>query len=118
MQSVPHRPRGGWTVLAALAAGIALAGMVACVTTRPDGPNRRLTGTCEGACDLYVACKREDRPHVARACVSECREVFTDRESLRMFESLECTKVIAFVEGPNGRAPTGATSDGTAATTQ
>jgi hypothetical protein len=92
--------------------GLGIAVLVACVHKPPDGPNRQLTGTCAGACDLYVACKQD--ASVTQACVAECQEVFTDTESLRMFESLECEKVIAFVEGPSGRAPSGDAETGAA----
>jgi hypothetical protein len=108
------------TLVGALVLGVGVAVLIACVHKPPDGPNRRLTGTCEGACDLYTACKRDDDASVTRACVAECQDVFTDSESLRMFESLECAKVIAFVEGPNGREPSGdaETGEATAASEQ
>jgi hypothetical protein len=59
---------------------------------------RKLTGTCEGACDHYIECK--DGGGDAGACVAECRQVFSDDESLRAFESLSCADTIEYVEGP------------------
>jgi hypothetical protein len=91
----------------AFAIGLAVAAVVACVQRPPERPVRRLTGTCEGACDLYLACKGTGSAHAASACISECRQVFDDEDSLRMFESLSCDKVIGFVEGPTGRSPSG-----------
>lgn len=92
-----------WTSAAlGLALGVALAG-----GCRLEGSwkNRRLTGTCEGACDRYLQCKRNGDAAARVACVSECREVFQDDESLRAFESLECTDVIEYVEGESGTGP-------------
>jgi hypothetical protein len=66
---------------------------------------RRLTGTCQGACEYYVACKGFEDPALTRACVAECDEVFSDAESLRAFESLSCDNVVLFVEGTTGRPP-------------
>ena len=85
-----------------VALGIALAG-----GCRLEGSwkNRRLTGTCEGACDRYLQCKRSGEPAAKVACVSECREVFQDEESLRAFESLECRDVVEYVEGESGTGP-------------
>jgi hypothetical protein len=90
-----------------LAFGVVVAAVMACVHRPPERPVRRLTGTCEGACDLYLACKGTGSSHAASACISECHQVFDDAESLRMFESLSCEKVVGFVEGPAGRPPSG-----------
>ena len=57
---------------------------------------RRLTGTCEGACDHYLECKGGGD---AGTCITECRQVFSDDESLRAFESLSCADTIEYVEG-------------------
>jgi hypothetical protein len=90
------------SVWLAVALGAALAG--AC---RLEGSwrTKRLTGTCEGACDHYLRCKRSHDGAARTACVSECREVFHDTDSLRAFESLECRDVIEYVEGDSGRGP-------------
>jgi hypothetical protein len=66
---------------------------------------RRLTGTCEGACDYYLACKRSDDDTARQACVAECREIFATAETLKDFERLDCEDAIAFVEGSSGRGP-------------
>jgi hypothetical protein len=60
---------------------------------------RRLTGTCEGACDHYLACKDERTPTAARSCVAECHQVFADADSLRAFESLSCPDAVEYVDG-------------------
>ena len=57
---------------------------------------RRLTGTCEGACDHYLECKGGGD---ATMCIADCRQVFSDDESLRAFESLSCADTIEYVEG-------------------
>jgi hypothetical protein len=90
------------TALLGVALGVALA-----TGCRLDGSwkNRRLTGTCEGACDHYLACKRSGDQTARTACVAECREVFFDDESLRAFESLECRDVVEYVEGDSGTGP-------------
>jgi hypothetical protein len=64
-----------------------------------------LTGTCAGACDHYLGCKRNSDPAARTACISECGDVFQDEESLRAFESLECRDTIEYVEGESGRGP-------------
>lgn len=94
--------RAAAATMLGLALGLALAG-----GCRLEGSwkNRRLTGTCEGACDHYLACKRSGDPAAKNACVSECREVFFDDESLRAFESLECRDVVEYVEGESGTGP-------------
>jgi len=61
---------------------------------------RRVTGTCEGACAHYLDCKgSRAAPGAEVACVTECRGIFEDAESLRAFESLSCDKAIEFVDG-------------------
>jgi len=66
---------------------------------------RRVTGTCEGACSYYLACKRSDDSVAHAACVNECREIFDSSETLKEFERLECKDAVAFVEGSSGRGP-------------
>lgn len=92
------------TLVATLAGLVLGTSLVAC---RIDAGfrQRRLTGTCEGACDHYLSCKRTNDAGRHQACVSECREVFQDVESLRAFESLECDAVVEYVEGESGRGP-------------
>ena len=84
-----------------------LLGLGVASSCRLDGVHqrRRLTGTCEGACDHYLACKRSDSAVMRTACVDECGEVLQDPESLRAFESLECQDTIEYVEGSSGRGP-------------
>ena len=64
-----------------------------------------LTGTCAGACDHYLGCKKNRDPAARSACLAECDDVFQDPESLRAFESLECRDTIEYVEGESGRGP-------------
>ncbi|HTM20677.1 MAG TPA: hypothetical protein VL172_09225 [Kofleriaceae bacterium] len=66
---------------------------------------RQLTGTCDGVCDYYLACKQSADAKTRDACVQECSFIFSDDESLMAFESLECPDAVAYVEGPSGRAP-------------
>lgn len=84
------------SALRGLVAGLALAALIAsCVVHRLVGP--RLTGTCEGACSHYVGCKsgKADRAR----CLSECPDVFADRDSLMAFESLSCPNAVEYVDG-------------------
>lgn len=107
-----------WATIAAVFLRLLLAGalsaglltVVACAP-RPYRVERQLTGTCEGACDYYLACRRSSDDATRVACVKECSFIFSDDESLMAFESLECSDAVAFVEGPSGRAP-GAASTG------
>lgn len=103
-------------LLVAVAMGLLLAGSAACMGRRSQGSKyRKLTGTCEGACSHYLACKAEReepaREDGYRVCVAECAEVFSSAESLRAFESLGCDDTVAFVEGSSGRGPGGLSSD-------
>ncbi len=88
-------------VIVGLVLGFALA------SCRLDGAfrTRQLTGTCEGACDHYLNCKRSGDAVVREACVTECRDTLQDTESLRAFESLDCRDTVEYVEGDTGRGP-------------
>lgn len=73
---------------------------------QPDAASRqRVTGTCQGACDYYQACKSDDDQQRWGACINECTDFFASEQALREFERMECTDVISFVEGPNGHRP-------------
>jgi hypothetical protein len=85
--------------------GILLGASIASCRLEGTWRQRRLTGTCEGACDHYLACKRRGDQASRTACVAECREVFQDEESLRAYESLECRDAVEYVEGESGRGP-------------
>jgi hypothetical protein len=68
-----------------------------CIVHRLTGP--RLTGTCEGACNHYVACK-PGHPEPDRArCRLECPQVFSDADSLMAYESLACPEAVEYVDG-------------------
>jgi hypothetical protein len=89
-----HSPRASWL---GVVVGLAVAAVIAgCVK---GGTPRRITGTCGGACDYYLACKHNDDPAAREQCVLECREVFSDKRSLKAFESLTCKDAIEFVDG-------------------
>jgi hypothetical protein len=90
--------------LLSAALATSLLAIVACAP-RPYVVQRQLTGTCDGVCDYYLACKRSGDVQTRQACVKECSFIFSDDESLMAFESLECADAVAYVEGPSGRAP-------------
>jgi hypothetical protein len=76
---------------------LAIAGCI--VKHLVGGP--RLTGTCDGACAHYVECK----PGADRArCSSECPNVFSDRDSLMMYESLSCKDAVEYIDGTGTRS--------------
>ena len=81
--------------------GVLLAAAIAGCRLRTG---RRTTGTCSGACDHYLACKRSDDQAARTRCQRECPEVFSDEESLREFEKLSCRDPVEFVEGTKPRA--------------
>jgi len=70
------------------------------------------TGTCDGACRHYLDCKDDSADTSLRTCMAECSDIFVhegepDRDSLRVFESLECEAAVGFVEGnDDGRSRT------------
>ena len=70
----------------------------------------RLTGTCSGACDHYVACKPGHSNVDRQRCETECPGVFSDRDSLMAFESLSCQNAVEYVDGTKPRAATQAAS--------
>ncbi|MDQ3366456.1 MAG: hypothetical protein M3680_13605 [Myxococcota bacterium] len=85
--------------------GVAIAGsMASCVVNRLMGP--RLTGTCDGACTHYVACKSGAGPLERKRCKTECPDVFSDRDSLMAYESLSCTDAVEYVDGSQHRTAT------------
>ena len=87
-------PAGLRTAILGLVLGLVLAG---CLVKRFRSP--RLTGTCEGACAHYIACK-PGHPEIDRVrCNAECPEVFADRDSLMGFESLSCKDAVEYVDG-------------------
>ncbi len=85
-------------MIRALGLGIVIAAMFAsCVVNRLMGP--RLTGTCDGACAHYVACKPGHSDMDRKQCTLECPEVFGDRDSLMAYESLTCPNAIEYIDG-------------------
>ena len=100
--------------LLALALVAVLSG--ACASRGPGPKFGRPTGTCAGACELYLWCKAENGQPVAerdrKTCELECPEVFSGAEPLAAFESLSCEDAIAFVEGQSGRGPGAVLADG------
>ena len=67
-----------------------------------SGP--RLTGTCKGACDHYIECKRGANKQDRMQCEAECPDVFSDRDSLMAYESLSCQNAVEYVDGTQPRA--------------
>jgi len=60
---------------------------------------RTLTGTCTGACDHYLSCKRSGDKAARGQCLTECSEVFSDERSLKEFEKLSCRDAVEYVDG-------------------
>lgn len=81
-----------------LAGGVAIAASIAGCLTR-QAADRRLTGTCAGACAHYIACK-PGHPEPDRVrCETECPDVFGDADSLMAYESLTCRDAVEYVDG-------------------
>jgi hypothetical protein len=93
-------PRAAWRCAAATL--LALAASTACIVRM--APRRQLTGTCDGACAHYLACKQSRTAAAERACVADCHDVFADADSLRAFESLSCEDAIQYVDGEGAGA--------------
>jgi hypothetical protein len=74
--------------------GLLIAG---CIIPHVGGP--RLTGTCDGACAHYVACKDGHSDADRARCTTECPAVFADPDSLMGYESLKCRDAVEFVDG-------------------
>ncbi|HET7500682.1 MAG TPA: hypothetical protein VFK02_06745 [Kofleriaceae bacterium] len=64
---------------------------------RLTGP--QLTGTCDGACAHYVQCKPSHSDVDRRRCLTECPDVFSDRDSLMAYESLSCDDAVEYIDG-------------------
>ena len=83
--------------------GLAIATAIAgCVVTRLMSPS--LTGTCNGACAHYVACKPGHAATDRTRCETECPDVFGDRDSLMAYESLSCSDAVDYVDGKRPKA--------------
>jgi uncharacterized protein YcfJ len=87
-----------------IGAAIAMAASLSCVRYARFQGVASQTGTCDGACGHYLACKDDQRPESLRSCQAGCRDIFVDhgepdRDSLRLFEGLECSAAVGFVEG-------------------
>lgn len=71
--------------------------VASCIVKRLGTP--QLTGTCDGACAHYIECK-PGHPEADRArCLSECPQVFSDRDSIMGYESLACDDAVEYVDG-------------------
>lgn len=83
--------------LKAALAGLVVAAVIAgCYRGAHD---RRVTGTCAGACAYYLDCKSSRDTAARDRCLAECPEVFGDTTSLEEFEQLECRDAIEYVDG-------------------
>ena len=87
------------SAIAGLVAGVAIAAAITACRQPGFLGMPQLTGTCEGACDHYLDCKGPHRPDARDGCVSDCHDVFSDPDSLRAFESLDCEDTIEYVDG-------------------
>jgi hypothetical protein len=84
--------------LAGVVLGLAIAlSMVSCVVRRLQGA--QLTGTCDGACAHYLQCKPGHSESDRHRCVTECPNVFSDRDSLMAYESLSCDNAVEYIDG-------------------
>ncbi len=86
---------------------LALIGIVAmciasCVVRNITGS--RLTGTCDGACAHYVACKDGHSQVDLARCQVECPHVLGDADSLMAYESLRCHDAVEFIDGSHPRS--------------
>ena len=92
----------------AVIAGAVIAMAIVAAACRPPAfltGGRRLSGTCEGACDHYFECRGGPQtPSATQTCVADCRDVFSDDESLRAYESLDCQDAVEYVEGTRKQA--------------
>jgi hypothetical protein len=68
-----------------------------CIVKRLQSP--RLTGTCAGACDHYVACKPGHAATDSARCRAECPQVFSDPDTIMAYESLSCRDAVEYVDG-------------------
>jgi len=84
--------------LRAVLAGLLIAAGIAGCLVR-SATDRRVTGTCAGACDYYLACKHSSDATARGRCLHECPEVFSDSLSLKAFESLDCRDAVEYVDG-------------------
>lgn len=82
----------------AIVLGLTIAAMICgCVVHRLVGP--RVTGTCDGACSHYVECKTGHLSADRDRCRTECPDVFSDKDSLMMYESLTCQDAVEYIDG-------------------
>jgi hypothetical protein len=87
-----------WLALCfALSVGISAASSGCAVMRTFTG--RRVTGTCQGACERYTSCKAGSTVADEQRCLAECPQVFSDPESIGAFESLECADAVGYVDG-------------------
>lgn len=94
----------GWWRVVGVAVTLLAGSSLSCVRYAQYHRFTAPTGTCDGACRHYLSCKDDDSAGAHGACVAECSEIFVhegkpDRDSLRVFEGLECKAAVAFVDG-------------------
>ena len=84
--------------LRAIASALVIAAaLTGCLIRGLTGP--RYTGTCDGACEHYVACKADHHEADRQRCRAECPTVLADRDAAIAFESLSCTDAVEFIDG-------------------
>lgn len=83
----------------------------------PGQPVRTaVTGTCEGSCAHYLACKNVSDAAYKTECVKGCVALKRPAQDLAQFESMDCATAIATVEKPQKQqagAPATARGNGT-----
>lgn len=65
-----------------------------------QGPANPITGTCEGSCAHYLACKSVDDAATKAECVKGCAAMKRPAADLARFEAMDCATAIATVEQP------------------
>ena len=78
--------------------------LTSCVVRNFVTGGPRLTGTCQGACSHYVECKPGHSSADRNRCELECPNVFSDRDSLMAYESLDCQNAVEYVDGTQQRS--------------
>lgn len=89
---------------------VAATGTASCVKKQTVKMTREYSGSCEGVCHHYVVCKSDEDGRIYRACIGECRIIYSedgveDEGTLGELERLDCDEIIGFVEGDSGSPP-------------
>ena len=90
--------------LSGVAVALLLIANSACVHRGGPSRGRVIRGTCESTCERYQSCKGVDDPESYQSCFEDCRVIYSedgemDRASLRRLEAMECSQLLAFIDG-------------------